>query len=171
ITFTALTYTITFIESGLSSGTTWYVTLNGITKSSSNNTITFNEPNGTYSYTVGSINGYNVYPSSGTITVKGANLTITIKFTTNITTYTITFTEAGLPSGTTWYVNLSNGQSYSSSSNTITFNEPNGTYSYTIASNNKEYAPTQYSGSFTVNGAPITESITFNLVTYKITFT
>ncbi|MGC9074098.1 MAG: hypothetical protein ACP5H0_08090, partial [Caldisericum sp.] len=43
----------------------------------------------------------------------------------NLTNYTITFTESGLPAGTKWYVNLSNGQSFSSTTNTITFSEPN----------------------------------------------
>ncbi|MFP3317946.1 MAG: hypothetical protein RXP98_01995 [Thermoplasmata archaeon] len=108
-------------------------------------------------------------PSSGTFTVSGANVNVAIKFT--LVTYTITFTESGLPSGTTWYVNLSNGQSYSGTGTTITFNEPNGTYSYTIATVNKSYAPSPSSGTFTINGVNVNVSITFNQVTYTITFT
>jgi hypothetical protein len=170
IKFNLVTYAITFTESGLSSGTSWSVTLNNITKTSTNGTIIFNEPNGTYSYTITTVNrSYAPSPSTGTITVNGNNVNIGITF--NLVTYTVTFTESGLPSGTTWYVNLSNGQSYSSSTNTIKFNEANGTYSYTIATSNKEYAPAEYSGSFIVDGAPLSESITFNPVTYKITFT
>ena len=170
IEFNLVTYAITFTESGLSSGTSWSVTLNNIEKSSTNGTIIFNEPNGTYSYTITTVNrSYAPSPSTGTITVNGNNVNIGITF--NLVTYTVTFTESGLPSGTTWYVNLSNGQSYSSSTNTIKFNETNGTYSYTIATSNKEYAPAEYSGSFIVDGAQLSESITFNPVTYKITFT
>ncbi|MGC9167250.1 MAG: hypothetical protein ACP5GR_06405, partial [Thermoplasmata archaeon] len=63
--------------------------------------------------------------------------------------YNITFLEKGLPANTKWYVNLSNGQSFSSTTNTITFSEPNGTYSYTIATVNKNYAPNPSSGTFT----------------------
>jgi hypothetical protein len=162
---------VTFTESGLPSGTTWYVNLsNGQSFSSTTNTITFNEPNGTYSYTIATVNkSYAPSPSSGTFNVKGANVNVAMKF--NLVTYTVTFTESGLPSGTTWYVNLSNGQSFSSTTNTITFNEPNGTYSYTIATVNKNYAPSQSSGTFKVSGANVNVAITFTLITYKITFT
>ncbi len=84
--------------------------------------------------------------------------------------YNITFNEYGLPLGTKWFLNLSNGQSFSSTNSTITFKEPNGSYSYTIATNNKIYAPIQYSGNFIVNGANINETITFKTVTYNVTF-
>ncbi len=140
-------YKITFTETGLPSGTSWSVTLNGSTESSITNTITFQEPNGTYSYTIGSINGYTVYPSSGTINVKGANLTLTITFTANTTTYTITFTESGLPSGASWSVTL-NGITKTSTTNTITFTEPYGSYNYTITLPNG-YKTSQSSGTIT----------------------
>ncbi len=74
ITFTQITYPVTFTESGLPSGTTWSVTLNGVTQSSTTSTITFNEPAGTYSYSVGSISGYTVSPSSGSVTVLGSGV-------------------------------------------------------------------------------------------------
>jgi hypothetical protein len=65
---------------------------------------------------------------------------------------------------------LSNGQSYSGTGTTITFNEPNGTYSYTIATVNKSYAPSPYPGTFAVNGANVNVTITFTQA-YTITFT
>ncbi|MGC8701304.1 MAG: hypothetical protein ACP5R3_06840, partial [Thermoplasmata archaeon] len=67
-------------------------------------------------------------PQSGTIAVGWSDISINIVFAKK-TLYTVTFTETGLPSGTTWYVNLSNGQSFSGTGTTITFSEPNGTYS------------------------------------------
>ena len=163
-------YTVTFTESGLPSGTMWYVNLsNGQSFPSTTNTITFNEPNGTYSYTIATVNkSYSPNPSSGTFSVNGANVNIAITFTR---VYTVTFTENGLPSGTLWYVNLSNGKSYSGTGTTITFNESNGTYGYTIATVNKNYAPNPSSGTFTVNGGNVNVAITFTLVTYSITFT
>ncbi|MFP3257725.1 MAG: hypothetical protein RXO36_07990, partial [Candidatus Nanopusillus acidilobi] len=171
ITFNLVTYTVTFTESGLSSGTLWYVNLsNGKSYSGTGTTITFNEPNGTYSYTIATVNkSYSPNQSSGTFTVNGANVNVAITFTR---VYTVTFTENGLPTGTLWYVNLSNGKSYSGTGTTITFNEPNGTYSYTIATVNKSYSPSpSSSGTFTVNGANVNVAITFNLVTYTVTFT
>jgi len=111
----------------LSNGQTIYV--NGTT-------ITFDEPNGTYSYTIATANkSYSPSPSSGTFTVNGSDVNISITFT--LVTYTVTFAESGLPSGTMWYVNLSNGQSFSSTTNTITFNEPNGSYTYSISTINR----------------------------------
>ncbi|MFP3257363.1 MAG: hypothetical protein RXO36_06150, partial [Candidatus Nanopusillus acidilobi] len=88
--------------------------------------------------------------------------TISVIKTVNL--YNITFTENGLPSGTTWYVNLSNGQSNSGTGTTITFSDPNGIYSYTIATVNKSYAPSPLSGSFTVNNTNVNINITFNKI-------
>ncbi len=104
------------------------------------------------------------------ITMNGP-VSETANFGSATTTYAVTFTESGLPTGTIWYVNITGGNSYSSTTSTITFSELNGTYSYSIATGNKEYAPSPASGSFTVNGAVVSESITFNLFTYSVTFT
>ena len=161
-------YNVTFTESGLLPGTSWSVTLNGTTKYSSTNTITFNEPNGTYSYTVTPVAGYTESPPSGTINVNGANVTQPVTFTE--IEYTVTFTESGLPSGTVWYINISNGQSYKSTGTEISLNEPNGTYSYVVSSSNKSYSPNPSSGSFTVNGSTVSRSISFSQVIYIITF-
>jgi hypothetical protein len=85
--------------------------------------------------------------------------------------YNVTFTETGLPSGGSWYVNLTNGQTFSSISNTVSFKETNGTYSYSIASSNKKYSATTHLGSFTVNSGPVSASISFSKVLYTVTFT
>jgi len=162
-------FNITFSESGLPSGTSWSVTLNGTTESSLTNTITFSVPNGTYSYTVTPVAGYTELPPSGTINMNGANVNQPVTFTE--IEYTVTFTESGLPSGTVWYINISNGQSYKSTGTEISLNEPNGTYSYVISSSNKSYSPNPSSGSFTVNGSPVSQLITFSELAYTITFT
>ncbi len=165
------TYAVTFTESGLPTGTTWYVNITGQpSQSSTGTTITVQLPNGTYSYTVATGNKeYAPSPASGSFKVNGAVVSESITF--SLVTYRVTFTESGLPSGTIWYVNITGGASYSSTTSTITFSELNGTYSYTVATGNKEYAPSPASGSFTVNGAVVSESITFNLFTYSVTFT
>ncbi len=85
--------------------------------------------------------------------------------------YEVNFKENGLPSGTVWYVNLSNGQSLSSNTSTITFYEQNGSYLYTVSTSDKVYAPAAYSGSFNVDGNAVSESITFSRVIYKVIFT
>jgi len=247
VPFYLVTFSITFTESGLPSGTLWFITLNGITHNSTTNTITFTEPNGSYSYTIETpISGgtgiqYVLSQSTGTLTVNGADININVPYTTQyyltiiaspsnggtvspssgwynagssvtidaisnsnfefvswsgtgngsysgtnnpvsitingpitetanfIELYKITFVETGLPPGTAWYVNLSNGQSYNTTGNSIEIQIPNGSYSYMIATTNKEYSA--QGGSLIVNGANMEISIKFNLVTYAITFT
>ena len=167
--FTEL-YEITFTETGLLPGTIWYVNLsNGQSYNTTSNSIEIQIPNGSYSYMIATTNK-EYSAQGGSLIVNGANLEISIKF--NLVTYAITFTESGLPSGY-WYVNIT-GQPSSgpipSSQTSYSVSLPNGSYSYTISTGNKEYKPS-YTGSFTVNGANVNIGITFNLVTYKITFT
>lgn len=83
ISFILQGYSVTFTETGLSSGTSWSVTLNGTTESSTASTIIFSEPNGTSSFTVKSVSGYAISPLSGNITVSGHNTAQTVTFTQN----------------------------------------------------------------------------------------
>ena len=175
ITFAQVTYSVTFSEAGLPSGATWNVTLNSVEKSSSTSSIVFQEPNGTYSYTVGTYQGYSSSLNTGSVTVSGSARGVSVTFTpVTVKTYSVTFTEYNLPAETEWYVNLTNGQSFSSSSASTSFQEPNGTYSYTIATGDKEYylPPTPFppSGSFTVDGSSTGESFVFQLFTYPVYF-
>ncbi|MEM3872780.1 MAG: hypothetical protein QXE05_09495, partial [Nitrososphaeria archaeon] len=72
---------------------------------------------------------------------------------TQLKKYNVEFTETGLPSGTTWYVNLTNGMdSGAITGSSYSFSLTNGTYSYTIATSDHTYRPSPSSGSFTVNG-------------------
>lgn len=90
----SLGYSVTFVESGLPPGTTWSVTLNGVTKSSTSNSITFILPEGTYSYSVITPSGYSIYISSGIINVN-RNMTLTLYFTPISTSTSSTTTTTG----------------------------------------------------------------------------
>lgn len=81
LTAREILYNLTFTESGLGSGTSWSVTVNGVTKSSTGSTIVFQEPNGTYSYTVGSVGGYTVSPAQGSANVYGGATGFAAAFT------------------------------------------------------------------------------------------
>ena len=138
ITFTALPlgqYSLIFSETGLPTGTNWSVTYFGVTEASTSSTIPYTEPNGTWTFTIGSVKGYTASPESGSITVKGASQVYSITFSKSSTgtTYAVTFTESGLPSGTNWSVTLS-GSTLSSTTSTITFQEANGSYTFTVGS-------------------------------------
>lgn len=71
-------YEIAFHENGLPSGTTWSVHLNGISKTSSNSKIIFNEINGTYYYNVSSVSNYSATSSSGNFTINGNGYNLNI---------------------------------------------------------------------------------------------
>ena len=153
-------YGVTFTESGLPSGTSWSITFNGTKESSTTSTISFTAPNGTYSYTVGSVSGYSAASASGSISVNGASMSKTVTFSK---LYSVTFTESGLPSGTSWFVTL-NGSKESSTSSTITFSEINGTYTYTVGQVSG-YNLSTSSGNAKVIGTYLNIAITYTNTT------
>ena len=157
-------YSVTFTESGLPSGTSWSVTLGGTAQQSTAATDVFTEANGSYSYTVSTVSGYTVSPSSGTLTVNGANVNQAVTFTQNVAKkYSVTFTESGLPSGTSWSVTLG-GTSQQSTTTTDVFEEVNGSYSFTIGSVSG-YSVSPASGTVNVNGAAVNQAIGFTAST------
>jgi YVTN family beta-propeller protein len=83
-------------------------------------------------------------------------------------TYTVTFTESGLPGGTTWNVSVTGGATGSSNGTAISLSLPNGSYTFKPKSSNSKYAASN--GSFVVSGSGLSESVTFSLVTYAVTF-
>lgn len=161
-----VTYQISFIESGLPSGTEWEVTFNNTARSTTSNVINFIEPNGTYSFIVGTVPGYRTANNSGYIIVNGINVKQNIVWSVN--KYSISFVESGLRAGVLWSVTL-NGTSLSSKSTVISFNEPNGSYSYNIGKING-YVANKYTGTITVNGANVTVPISWSPILYAIYF-
>ena len=170
VTFTLVTYEVTFTESSLPSGTKWYLNISGQTSLSSTGTsISTYEPNGTYAFTIATGNKiYNPNPSSGSFTVNGSAVSGTVSFSELI--YLVTIKETGLPSGVTWYINVTGGGSYSSATTSLSFHDPNGTYSFTATDNDNKYRASSYTGSFTVNGASLNVSVAYVKVTYNVTF-
>ena len=110
------------------------------------------------------------HANSGLFQVKGESLSERITFSKVL--YTVTFTESGLPSEATWYVNLSNSmKSGEITGSSYTISLSNGSYLYTISTPNKIYKPSIYSGSITVSGENVLEPVTFSKVLYTVTFT
>ncbi len=169
--FTTLTYNVTFSESGLPSGTAWYVNITGQTSSgpiSAGSSYFKNLTNGTYYYSIWAPDK-NYYANSSNFIVNGTHKLIHVKF---IESFSVIFSESGLPSSTIWYVNITGQKSSGpiASGSTFTVSLPNGSYQYNIATNNKIYhAP---ASSFTESaGSPSSVSVTFSLYTYTVTFT
>ena len=169
-------YEVTFTETGLPLGISWYVNItesNGTTYLSgpiSGSYYSLSLTNGSYTYTIASANKiYSPSIISSSLTVNGNPYAESITF--SLVKYTVTFTESGLLFGTVWYVNLTNGiGSRPITSSSYSFSLVNGSYSYSVQTVNKIYSPASSSGSFTVNGTPLSKPVAFSMVTYALTF-
>jgi sugar lactone lactonase YvrE len=155
--FGAYTYGATFTESALPAGTSWSVIVDGNTYTSTSTTVVAPLPNGTYSYTVPGVPGYAPVAAGGVVVVASAGTTASVAFAPF--TYSVTFTETGLPAGTAWSVTV-NGVAYTSTSATLVAPEPNGTFSYTVGAL-PNYSTTPSTGAGTVSAAPASEAVTF----------
>jgi hypothetical protein len=116
-------YNVTFNETGLLVGTLWTVTLNGTPQSQSVNQIQFVEADGTFPYTITRVPLFATH-GSGRIDVAGADLLVQVHFTS--ITYSVTFSEKGLPAETQWSVSV-NGTRQFTPSQTEAFAELNST--------------------------------------------
>ncbi len=174
ITPSHVCYPMTFTETGLPARTAWSASLSGAWQYSTGSSIVYQEPNGTYEFTVGGAAGYSASPSSGSLTVNGSPVTVSITFAAPPPpppTYEVTFTENGLPARTTWSIAFAGGTGWSTA-DSITFVEPNGTYRFTVFPV-PGYSARPPSGSVTVAGASVTQLISFTVrpPTYDVTFT
>lgn len=155
---------LTFSESGLPTGTSWSLALNGILTSSSTPWINFTLANGTYTYRVTPVAGLVVSPSSGSVTLNGTPTTVGVKFAAPASSdWTITFVETGLPAETAWTVTLG-GTPVTSQVQVITFQDPNGSYPYTVTPP-AGYNASTLSGTATVAGGNLA-SIDITMAAY-----
>jgi hypothetical protein len=160
-------YAVTFKETGLPAGTPWTVTVGANASHSSGTTIALLDRNGTYGFAVSPIAGYVASPWSGNFTVAGQTVTVPITWTRM--TYPVTFTESGLPNGTSWKVTVG-GIGQSASIANLSFAEPNGTFAYQVAGI-AGYVPTPSAGSVNVVAGGASFRIVFATAQYDLTFT
>ena len=158
-------YDVTFTETGLLSSTSWSVGIDGIQRYSTADHVIVDIPNGTYAYAVGSIPGFAVTPANGSVTVNGAALHSSIRFSV---TYLIAFVESGLPAGTLWSATLAGTEQYSTGSQ-ILFSEPNGTYSYSV-STLAGYSVSPAAGSLTISGSDVSRPVRISSDVYAVDF-
>ena len=155
-------YLVNFVETGLPAGTNWSVTIGVATHYSDGTTsVAFNEANGTYSYTVNAVSGFKIEQATGSVQVAGQAQSVTVTFAAAPLSYTITFTETGLPSGTNWSVSIGTTTHYSNGGTSVTFSEANGTYDYSIGSVSG-YTASPSSSSVTLSGASTGVTIAFS---------
>ena len=158
VSFSKEFYKVTVTESGLSSGTSWTLSFNGQSYTMTNSSYSFQLTNGSYSYSAISMDYRNI---SGKVTVNGRSVSQPVNF--KLQTYSVTFTETGLSSGTTWYINGS--MNNHSSSSVMTFHLTNGSYSF-IATNLSSYYTSSIHYNIDINGKNVTETVTYDHYAY-----
>jgi YVTN family beta-propeller protein len=169
-------YSVSFVEAGLVTGTTWSVTLGGVTNPSTTSEVGFVEINGTYGFSVGAVAGYSVNVSSGHVMVAGLPVTVDLGFTAISTSsdFSMTFNETGLPTGTQWGVSLTptvaGGSSSTAAPAPNVMQVPNATYTFTVTPVTG-YAAVPNTGSITVAGLPTYRNIVFTAVSLSATLT
>ncbi len=172
-------YSVTFNAVGLAAGTNWSVAVDYYSEYTTGSSLVFWETNGTFPFVVSGGGTSTPNPSSGDVTISGANVTQTITWgTSTLAYYAVTFTESGLPSGATWYVNVS-GQTpleatvSGSTGTTLSLSLANGSYSYQVATDEAGWT-TPTPGPFSVAGAPLGVSVPFtssSVAQYEVTLT
>jgi hypothetical protein len=171
----ATTYSVTFTESGLTSGTQWSVTFDGDIQSSSATTIAFTGiANGVnYAWSLTPPSGYTTSSqTSGLITVSGANVNQPmITFAPITTAYSVAFDQTGIPGGVTWGVTVG-GTLYTGTGGSIAVTGITGTVAYSYDSLVAGAAGVQYvsSCSGSVSGA-VTSPLPCTYTTqYQVSF-
>jgi PKD repeat protein len=161
LTYAPPTYPVTFEETGLPSGEAWSVTLNGSTLSATTDAIVFLVENGSLAYSVAAVGNWTPSLAEGDVTVTGTPASVTVGF---LFTYLLSFGRPnGTPNGTVWSVSVSGPNvlssaaypeasvSLSGTGPSIRFNEPNGTYVYSITV--PDYPNYSSVGNQTISGA------------------
>ena len=157
-------FSVVFTETGLPSGASWSVGMNGTRLSASIASITFSEANGTYPYSVTAPSGWGSNPSEGSARVHGGDLSVLITFDP---VFGLSFVESTLPEGTNWSVTLTGTASEiilsavaasdsvqltrsSGGATFIQFYASNGTYTYSASAVGYPNA----TGSLAITGIP-----------------
>jgi PKD repeat protein len=151
------TYSVTFTAVGLPSEVSWGITVHGVEQNSTTNESVVHASDGTFEFSVVPPGGYSASPAEGNVTVSNANQTVTITF--SVVVYAVTFTETGLPNGTSWSLTLLgivHGVAGTSYSTTLA----NGSYDYSV-SGSGGYSPQTKSGTVHVAGQPMTVTVPF----------
>lgn len=80
VNFTEVDFLLEFVEFGLANGTTWQLTFDGQTQSSTLPALQFSVPNGSYDFRVAAITGYSLAQPNGSVTVRGNPVVIRLEF-------------------------------------------------------------------------------------------
>jgi hypothetical protein len=151
------TFPVGWKETGLWSGMSWEIVIDGTRYSADGSWLTTELQNGTYVYQVADPPEFVPTPLIGTVNVSGAAQVVQVVFTRVL--YAVEVSESGLPSNLVWRVRISN-LTVNLASAPADVPVPNGTYSWDIVSP-QGYYPSQSHGNVTIETAPINLSVRF----------
>ena len=163
-------YSITYVESGLPSGTAWSVVLDASSLTSTTQTIVFSPDAAQHikvTYSVAAVPGYSASVKTGSVNLNGTSMVIMVTFSP--VKYNVTFTETGLTAGTAWSVTIGSIV-VNSVDSSMAVELANGTYNYSIGSV-AGFHSTISSGTLKVNGSGPVISVTFSKNSYVLTVT
>ena len=142
----------------------WSVTVDGVTRTTNNTSLTFVEPNGVYAYTIDAPSGYQVASStpSSPVTVAGANVTVEVTFSrcSSTTELSLTFDEQGLPRGTRWCVTVNDTECGTGSQIVFSGLSP-GSYAFNVSAVSG-YTARPGSGTADLTDRSVTVTIRFS---------
>lgn len=155
------TYHLDFTETGLPIGTLWNISASGVSHAGTGPNIGFVEPNGTYNFSVSPSHGYVPQLEQGAVTVNGYDVGVMVRFVPPSSL--VRFEESGLPARIEWSTQLG-GQLHESTISSISFNESNGTYDYTVPEI-AGFRANPSAGNVSVLGLSVVQEIIFSGVT------
>ncbi len=171
----APSYPVTFVASGIGTGSVWSVSLNDMESQSESSNLTIFEPNGSYPFFVSAPGALVVRPEFGVISVAGESVDLGLEFQWPSNRYVLTILEQDLPVNQRWSATLVAGQ-YSSEDvaqalQSLSFVVGNGSYSFfaRTVTPTAGFAPVPLNGSVNVSGSNVTATVTFlpgNVITF-----
>ena len=182
-----MTFAVTFKEHGLPSGVPWSVTAGSPPQTLSDTTVgssgevTFEVPGGAllYSFTVPSGYGPAKIRGPGLPSLTEANITVPTTFTVTFGPIeNLTFSETGLPNGTSWGVSLRSSlphggpapHSLTATTSAISFAVVKGSWKFQLTVPDS-YKAKPSKGSVGVPTHAVVKNVKFALLTTKVTFT
>jgi hypothetical protein len=161
------TYSLQLQETGLPPGTTWSVSVQSfdlsavgqsstISRNSSTGTLSISLTNGTWTVLLNGAGGYQPSATEVSVAIHGLRVSLAVTFSK---LFQVTFTESGLPRGTSWSVDF-DGTIRVTTVSSLAWNETNGTFYYQVGKISG-YVAKHTSGSVKIVGKPVSVTVIY----------
>ncbi|MCI4321122.1 MAG: thermopsin family protease [Thermoplasmata archaeon] len=157
-------FPVTFRSSNLPSGIPWSVSLGGQNLTGTGAVLTTAARNGSYTYLVGGVPGYQLANYFGSVQVAGGALEVDLVWVQTV--YQVTFVAQNFVANTSWNVTV-DGQLLSSTSSSLLVTLPNGTFAFVVGVS-AGVSVTPSADNLTVAGANTVAYVAFSLASAEI---